>query len=108
MSDGKRPTQENVMEWLRDVMDPELPISIVDMGLVYDVRVDGARVELDITFTATACPCADFIMEDIRTRLLQEEACDEVTINVVWDPPWTNDRLTSHGRELLRAFGVSA
>jgi len=101
-------TAEEVREWLRDVMDPELPISIVDMGLIYDVRIDGATVDLDITFTATACPCADFIIEDIRTRLLQEEACDEVKINVVWDPPWTNQRLSPEGRELLRAFGVSA
>jgi metal-sulfur cluster biosynthetic enzyme len=101
-------TAATVRDWLRDVMDPELPISIVDMGLVYDVRVDGATAELDITFTATACPCADFIVEDIRTRLLQEESCDEVKINIVWDPPWTNQRLSPEGRELLRAFGVSA
>ncbi len=89
-------------------MDPELPISIVDMGLVYDVRVAGSAVELDMTFTATACPCADFIMDDIRTRLLEEPACDSVMINVVWDPPWTNDRLSPDGRDLLRAYGVSA
>jgi metal-sulfur cluster biosynthetic enzyme len=101
-------TVESVWAALRDVLDPELPISIVDMGLVYDVRVDGAVAELDITFTATGCPCMDFIMTDIRTRLLQEPAIDEVQINVVWDPPWTNQRLTPQGRELLRAFGVSA
>lgn len=98
----------DVRVWLKDVLDPELPISIIDMGLIYDVRIDGRAVELDITFTATACPCADFIMDDIRTRLLQEPACDEVQINIVWDPPWTNDRLSPEGRELLRAYGVSA
>ncbi len=99
---------EDVWVWLKDVLDPELPISIVDMGLVYDVRISGSTVELDITFTATACPCADFIMDDIRSRLLQESACDTVEINIVWDPPWTNERLSTEGRELLRAFGVSA
>ena len=99
---------QDVWTWLRDVLDPELPISIVDMGLIYDVRVDGSAAELDITFTATACPCADFIMDDIRTRLLQEPACDAVEINIVWDPPWTNERLSPEGRELLRAYGVSA
>ena len=98
----------DVRAWLKDVLDPELPISIIDMGLIYDVRIDGRAVELDITFTATACPCADFIMDDIRTRLLQEPACDKVQINIVWDPPWTNDRLSPEGRELLRAYGVSA
>jgi metal-sulfur cluster biosynthetic enzyme len=101
-------TPEDIWVWLKDVLDPELPISIVDMGLVYDVRVDGSAAKLDMTFTATACPCADFIMDDIRTRLLQEPACDAVEINIVWDPPWTNERLSEEGRVLLRAYGVSA
>ena len=99
---------ESVWAALKEVLDPELPISIVDMGLVYDVRVAGSRAELDMTFTATACPCMDFIMYDIKVRLLQEPSIEEVEINVVWDPPWTNSRLTPEGRELLRAFGVSA
>ena len=99
---------EDIWAALKDVRDPELPISIVDMGLVYDARVHGRTAELDLTFTATACPCMDFIMTDIRARLLEEPAIDEVRINVVWDPPWTKDRLTPDGRDLLRAFGVSA
>jgi metal-sulfur cluster biosynthetic enzyme len=101
-------TAEHVWNALRSVLDPELPISIVDMGLVYDVRVRGRTAELDITFTATGCPCVDFILSDIRTRLLREPTIDDVQINIVWDPPWTNARLTPEGRELLRAYGVSA
>ncbi len=101
-------SSEDVWLALKDVLDPELPISIVDMGLVYDVRVQGRTAELDITFTATACPCVDFILTDIRTRLLQEPSIDDVRINIVWDPPWTNERLSPEGRELLRAYGVSA
>ncbi len=99
---------DSVWAALRDVLDPELPISIVDMGLVYDVRVEGNKAELDVTFTATACPCMDFIIQDIKTRLSQEPSIEEVEINVVWDPPWTNERLTSEGRLLLKAYGVSA
>jgi phenylacetate-CoA oxygenase PaaJ subunit len=99
---------ESVWTALKDVLDPELPISIVDMGLVYNVRLEGKRAAIDMTFTATACPCMDFIMQDIRTRLLQEPLIEEVEINVVWDPPWTNDRLTPDGRLLLKAYGVSA
>jgi metal-sulfur cluster biosynthetic enzyme len=99
---------EDIWAALKDVLDPELPISIIDMGLVYDVRVDGRMAELDITFTATACPCMDFILYDIRERLRREPAIEDVKINIVWDPPWTNERLTPQGRELLRAFGVSA
>jgi len=108
MSDQHSPGTERVWAALADVRDPELPISIVDMGLVYEVRVDGATVDLDMTFTATACPCMEFIMDDIRTRLLQEPEIDAVNINVVWDPPWTNDRLTPEGRDILRVYGVSA
>lgn len=98
---------EHVWTALKDVLDPELPISIVDMGLVYDVRVDGSRVELDVTFTATACPCVEFIQQDIRDRLAAEPAIDQVEIQIVWDPPWTKERLSREGRQLLRAFGVS-
>jgi metal-sulfur cluster biosynthetic enzyme len=101
-------TTEHIWSALREVRDPELPISIVDMGLVYRVRFDGGTVDMDMTFTATACPCMDFIMDDIRTRLLGEPDVEEVRINVVWDPPWTNDRLTPEGRDILRVYGVSA
>jgi metal-sulfur cluster biosynthetic enzyme len=108
MSDEPRTHEANIWTALKDVRDPELPISIVDMGLVYDVRLNGSMVEIDMTFTATACPCMEFIMTDIRTRLLQEDAIDDVKINVIWDPPWTNERLSEDGRLLLKAFGVSA
>jgi metal-sulfur cluster biosynthetic enzyme len=93
---------------LKQVMDPEFPISLVDLGLIYDIRRSGRTVEVDITFTATACPCMEFIRSDIRERLLQEADVDEVRINDVWDPPWTRDRMTPEGREVLRRFGVAA
>jgi metal-sulfur cluster biosynthetic enzyme len=93
---------------LKDVRDPELPISLVDLGLIYDIRRAGARVEIDMTFTATACPCMGFIKFDIEERLLQEEDVDDVIIHVVWDPPWTRARMTEEGRAILRQFGVAA
>jgi metal-sulfur cluster biosynthetic enzyme len=93
---------------LKEVRDPELPISLVDLGLIYDIRRAGGRVDVDLTFTATACPCMDFIREDIRERLLREPGITEVAIHEVWDPPWTADRLTAEGRAALRAFGVAA
>lgn len=95
-------------EALKEVLDPEIPVSLVDLGLIYAVREKGSRVEIDVTFTATACPCMDFIREDIETRLLKEPDIDEVGINVVWDPPWTVERVTPEGREALRRFGVAA
>jgi metal-sulfur cluster biosynthetic enzyme len=93
---------------LKEVMDPEFPISLVDLGLIYDVRRLGNAVEIDLTFTATACPCMDFIREDITERLLKEEGVSEVKINQVWDPPWTVDRISEAGRKALKKCGVAA
>ncbi len=93
---------------LHDVLDPEFPISIVDLGLVYAIRRAGPRVEVDLTFTATACPCMDFIHDDGRTRLLREPGVGEVSIRDVWDPPWTRERITAAGRATLRQHGVAA
>ncbi len=93
---------------LREVMDPEFPISLVDLGLIYDVRRVGTCVEIDLTFTATACPCMDFIHEDIRERLLKLDNIAEVKITHVWDPPWTVDRISEAGRKALKKCGVAA
>jgi metal-sulfur cluster biosynthetic enzyme len=94
---------------LHDVSDPELPVSLVDLGLICGIRrrADGA-VEVDLTFTATACPCMEFIHADIRERLLGEAAVSAVEIREVWDPPWTAERMTEAGRALLRQSGVAA
>lgn len=92
---------------LREVMDPEIPISLVDLGLIYDVRVDGGAVDVDLTFTATACPCMAFIRFDIEERLRKEDGVEEVRIHEVWSPPWTRDRVTPEGRERLKEMGVS-
>lgn len=95
---------------LHDVADPELPISLVDLGLICGIRRlgDGSDVEVEVTFTATACPCMEFIVEDVRTRLLQEPDVEMVRVRDLWDPPWTVDRMTAHGRALLKSFGVAA
>lgn len=111
--DGPEPTPDSESTaslWaaLREVMDPEFPISLVDLGLVYDVRRSGDVVDVDLTFTATACPCMDFIREDVRERLLAEPGVREVRIREVWDPPWTRDRMTAEGKAILKRFGVAA
>ncbi|HEX2093599.1 MAG TPA: metal-sulfur cluster assembly factor [Longimicrobiaceae bacterium] len=94
-------------EALREVNDPEIPISLVDLGLIYDVRADGAAVDVDLTFTATACPCMAFIRSDIEERLLREEGVEQVRIHEVWTPPWTRERITPEGRRRLKEMGVS-
>lgn len=92
---------------LEEVMDPEIPISLVDLGLIYDVRRAGGVAEVDLTFTATACPCMGFIRVDIEERLLREPGVTEVRISEVWNPPWNKGRITAHGRERLREMGIS-
>ena len=93
---------------LRDVMDPELPISVVDMGLIVDLTQTDGTVNLKLTFTAMGCPAMDFIMDDIRARLLQEPGVQQVNINIVWDPVWTKARLSEEGIDIMRSWGVSA
>lgn len=93
---------------LRDVTDPEIPISVVDMGLIVDLQEHEGIVDLKLTFTAMGCPAMEFIMDDIRTRLLQESDIKEVHIDIVWDPVWTKARLSEEGIEILRTWGISA
>ena len=95
-------------EAVGEVLDPEIPISLVELGLVYGLdHVDGV-VHVRLTFTATACPCMDFIREDVTDRLAQEPWVREVRIEEVWSPPWTAERITPQGRAKLRSLGVSA
>jgi len=92
---------------LAEVMDPEVPVSLVDLGLIYDVRRTAGAVEVDISFTATACPAMGFIQDDIRERLLAEPGVEKVNTNIVWEPPWTPDRISETGRQQLASFGIS-
>lgn len=93
---------------LEEVLDPEYPVSVVDMGLIYGLRYDNRRVDVQLTFTSMGCPCMEFITGDIRERLLQEADVDNVELEIVWDPPWTRDRLSERGIERLRSWGIRA
>ncbi len=109
LDETRRPavTAEQVMAALGEVVDPEWPVSIVDMGLVYGVAVDGGAVSITLTFTSTGCPCMDMIRDDIRERLLRLPGIREVGITLSWDPPWTKDRLSEAARRQFRQWGVA-
>ena len=92
---------------LAEVQDPEMPVNLVDLGVIYDVREHLGTVEVDLTFTAMGCPASDFILEDVRERLLNEAGVNEVHVNIVWDPPWTAARMTQDGRDALEAWGLA-
>ena len=93
---------------LRDVTDPEIPISVVDMGLIVALSREVSTVSIQLTFTAMGCPATEFIMDDIRERLLREPGVEAVEIEVVWDPVWTKARLSEDGIEIMRTWGISA
>lgn len=100
--------EAGVWDCLQEVLDPEIPISLVELGLVYGVAFDEGVAEIRLTFTATACPCMAFIREDVTDRLERESWVREVRIEEVWDPPWTTDRISDEGRRKLRKLGVGA
>jgi len=98
---------ESLWAALSEIQDPEMPVNLVDLGVIYDVRRQNGTVDVDLTFTAMGCPASEFILDDVRERLLREEGVNEVRINVVWDPPWTAARMTPAGRDALEAWGLA-
>ena len=92
---------------LAEIQDPEMPINLVDLGLVYKVVVEGSRVTVDLTFTAMGCPAYEMILGDVRERLLAEPGVSDVLVKVVWDPPWSSERLTQDGRDALEMWGLA-
>ena len=97
------PTVEDIEEALRDVIDPELGINVVDLGLLYGVNLDGTKCVVDMTLTSAACPLTD-VIEDQAAQAL-EGMVTSMRINWVWLPPWGPARITTVGREMLQALG---
>ncbi len=102
-----KPTSgDDIIEAMKDVVDPELGINVVDLGLVYGVDVDEhSNTVLSMTLTSAACPLTD-VIED-QTRAALEGLVNEFRINWVWMPPWGPDKITDDGREMLRALGFN-
>ena len=97
---------EDVTEALRDVVDPELGINVVDLGLVYGLTVDDANIAVvDMTLTSAACPLQDVIEDQMRMAL--DGLVADFRVNWVWMPPWGPDKITDEGREQLRALGFN-
>lgn len=101
-----KPAVADITEAMKDVIDPELGINVVDLGLIYDVTVDESNVAvLDMTLTSAACPLQD-VIED-QTRSVLQDLVSDVRINWVWMPPWGPNKITDDGREQLRAIGFT-
>ncbi|GII21716.1 metal-sulfur cluster biosynthesis protein [Planosporangium mesophilum] len=102
---------DDVEEAMKDVVDPELGINVVDLGLVYGIHVDDENVAtLDMTLTSAACPLTDVIEDQARSALCKGPGgglVNDMRINWVWMPPWGPDKITDEGREQLRALGFN-
>ena len=100
------PTEDEVLEAMKDVVDPELMVNVVDLGLVYGVQLDDqANATIDMTLTSPTCPLTDRLEFD--TEMALDGLVNSVAINWVWLPPWTLDNITEEGREQLRAIGYN-
>ena len=104
-------TEEDVLTALRDCYDPEIPVNIVDLGLIYTVRLTRdenskrafprQRVEVDMTMTSQGCPAHASIIEQVRNRLAGVPEISETVVNLIWEPAWTPDRISQKAREQL-------
>ncbi len=102
-------TQEDVISALKECYDPEIPVNIVDLGLIYEVRMkptevpnlEGEDVEVEMTLTAPGCPSHQYISDQVQQRLLRIPGVGNATVNIVWYPQWTPERLSPEARKQL-------
>ena len=98
--------EAHLWQALDEVEDPEYPVSVVEMGLIYKILFDQGTAHVDLSFTSMGCPCMEYIIEDVQERLLAEPDVSAVKLDVVWDPPWTRKMLTQSGAEKLKQWGI--
>jgi metal-sulfur cluster biosynthetic enzyme len=102
------PSSEVVLEAMKIVKDPEIPVNIVDLGLVYkcDVSQDGI-VDIEMTLTSVGCPVQDMIRADVELAVMRLEGVKAVNVDFVWTPPWTTNKMSEDGKRQMRMFGFS-
>ena len=97
--DEKLALQERIIEALKTVYDPEIPVNIYDLGLIYRIELmDDGRAEVDMTLTAPNCPAADFLVEDIKQKVGSVEGIDTVNVNIVFEPEWNKDMMSEEAK----------
>jgi len=101
MAETATVTQEDVVEALRDVYDPEIPVNIVALGLVYDIKVDDGDIEIQMTLTFAGCGMGPYIAQQAEWRLAEIDGAEDINVDLVYDPPWTPDMITEEGKKAL-------
>lgn len=90
--------EEEVLRMLKTVFDPEIPVNVYDLGLIYGVDIDGRKCHITMTLTAPSCPAGDFIVEDIRQKVGSVEGIDDVQVEIVFEPEWTKDMMSEEAK----------
>ena len=86
--------KERIIEEIRKIYDPELPVNIYELGLIYDIKVEGRKVKIKMTLTTPNCPVAESLPKEVKEGAMQVEGIDDVDLQLVWDPPWTKDMMS--------------
>jgi len=94
-------TKDVVLEALHDVFDPEIPVNVVDLGLIYGIEVDDGNVDVRMTLTFAGCGMGPYIAQQAEWRIAEIEGVEDVNVEMVFDPPWTPDQITEDGKKLL-------
>jgi FeS assembly SUF system protein len=87
-------TKNKIIEEIRKIYDPEIPVNIYELGLIYDIQVNNKKVKIKMTLTSPNCPVAESLPKDVKESAMQVEEVDDVDLELVWDPPWTKDMMS--------------
>ena len=102
------PSKEALLEALKVVKDPEIPVNVVDLGLIYEVDVkEGGEVDVEMTLTSMGCPVQDMIQADAELACMQVEGVKKVNVEFVWSPPWSPAKMSEDGKKQMRMFGFN-
>lgn len=96
--------EDQVVKAIESCFDPEIPVNIYELGLIYRIDIDDQKVDVDMTLTSPACPVAGTLPGEVEQKINNIEAVESCTVGVVWDPPWTKDRMTEGARLQLGMF----
>ncbi|MAZ53197.1 MAG: metal-sulfur cluster biosynthetic enzyme [Trueperaceae bacterium] len=100
--------KDEILEALKVVRDPEIPVNVVDLGLVYHLEVsDEGAVDIEMTLTSPGCPVMDMIQADAELAAMQVDGVTKASVTFVWDPVWTTEKMTEDGKKQMRMFGFS-
>jgi metal-sulfur cluster biosynthetic enzyme len=101
MPDTKELTRGDIEEALRDVYDPEIPVNVLDLGLIYDIKIDEGQVYVQMTLTAPGCGMGPYIAQNAEWRIAEVDGVLDVEVDMVFDPPWNHEMITEDGKKLL-------